>query len=125
MWTRHGRMLAVVALAVALVAPGARLWRALRLLRSLVAAPAAPSAEVLTEEVTIPGRQRPIRARLYRPAGGGDRQGLVVAHGVHYQGIDGRLVPFARELARSGLVVLTPALEDLADYRIDPRSVGE
>src|ERR671926_127295 len=37
----------------------------------------------------------------------------------------GRLVPFARELARAGLVVLTPALDDLADYRIDPRSVDE
>ena len=50
----------------------------------------------------------------------------MVAHGVHHRGIDEkRLVPFARELARSGLVVLTPALDDLADYRIDARSVGE
>jgi pimeloyl-ACP methyl ester carboxylesterase len=44
---------------------------------------------------------------------------------VQYQGIDGRLVPFARALAAAGLVVLTPALDDLADYRIDARSVGE
>jgi dienelactone hydrolase len=119
-------ILLVVGLAVAVLAPSAvRLWRAQRLLRSLVAAPNAPPGEVRTEEVIIPGRQRPIRARLYLGSGGGARQGLVVAHGVHYQGIDGRLVPFARELARSGLVVLTPFLEDLADYRIDPRSVGE
>jgi dienelactone hydrolase len=118
-------MLVVVALAVAVLAPSAvKLWRAQRLLRSLVARGEAP-AEVRTEELTIPGRHKPIRARLYFRPDGSARQGLVVAHGVHYQGIDGRLVPFARELARAGLVVLTPALDDLADYRIDPRSVDE
>jgi dienelactone hydrolase len=48
----------------------------------------------------------------------------VVGHGVHYQGIDERrLVPFVRQLARSGLVVLTPELTDLADYRLTRSSV--
>lgn len=113
-------------LAVAVLAPSAvRLWRAQRLLRSLVAAPNAPPDGVRTEEVMIVGNRPPIRARLYFSESGSRREGIVVAHGVHYQGIDGRLVPFARALAASGLVVLTPALEDLSDYRIDPRSVGQ
>jgi dienelactone hydrolase len=124
---RHGRwILLVVGLVLVLLAPAAaRFWRAQRLLRSLAAAP-AETAEVRTEEVMIPGRDKPIRGRLYLRADGTGRQGLVVAHGVHHRGIDERrLVPFARELARAGLVVLTPALDDLADYRIDTRSVGE
>jgi dienelactone hydrolase len=80
---------------------------------------------VSTEEVTIPGAAGKIRARLYflsdRPRG----TGLVVAHGVHHQGIDERrLVPFARGLAEQGLVVLTPEITDLADYRITVSGVG-
>jgi len=44
---------------------------------------------------------------------------------VHYRGIDeARLTPFARALAESGLVVLTPELAQLADYRITPASVS-
>jgi dienelactone hydrolase len=46
---------------------------------------------------------------------------VVVAHGVHFRAIDEpRLVAFSRALADSGLVVLTPELADLADYRITP-----
>ena len=125
MRTERTWILVVVALGVAVLVPsGARVWRAVCLLRALAARGDAP-AEVRTEEVTIAAGGRAVRARIYFRAEGSSRRGLVVAHGVHYQGIDGRLVPFARELARSGLVVLTPALDDLADYRIDPRSVTE
>ncbi len=78
---------------------------------------------------TSPSRGRagsePIRARLYFRADQPRGEGIVVAHGVHYQGIDeGRLVPFARGLAESGLTVLTPELSDLADYRITDSGVG-
>jgi hypothetical protein len=34
-----------------------------------------------------------------------------------------RMVPFARELARAGLVVMTPEMTDLADYRITRQGV--
>ena len=34
------------------------------------------------------------------------------------------MVPFARELARAGRVVLTPELADLADYRITRQGVA-
>jgi dienelactone hydrolase len=118
------RTLLLIGLSAALaVPPSVRLWRAQGLLRAM-AAPGPDAGDVRTRELTIPGRRRPIRARLYLPAAGRG-PGLVLAHGVHHQGIDGRLVPFARALARSGLVVLTPALDDLADYRIDARTVGE
>lgn len=76
-------------------------------------------------DVQIAASPRPIRARLYRLAGSGPRQGIVVAHGVHYRGIDeARLVPFARALAREGVVVLTPELFELTQYRVSPGDVA-
>lgn len=87
------------------------------------AAPSTPA--VMTRDVTIAGQSGPIRARLYYRADQPQGEGIVVAHGVHYRGIDeARLVPFARGLAESGLVVLTPELSDLADYRITGSGVG-
>jgi dienelactone hydrolase len=60
----------------------------------------------------------PFAARLYVPRGAAYGC-IVVGHGVHYKGIaEPRLVRFATELASSGMVVLTPELSDLADYRI-------
>jgi acetyl esterase/lipase len=87
--------------------------------------PSHTDARVVTEDLTIAGANGPIRARLYYRADSPRGAGIVVAHGVHYRGIDeARLVPFARGLAESGLVVLTPELAELADYRITSGSVG-
>lgn len=73
-------------------------------------------------ELTIPSRQHPVRARLYRP----DRfigRTLVLVAGVHAAGIDEpRLAGFARSLAAEGVAVVTPQLEDLARYAITARS---
>jgi dienelactone hydrolase len=81
---------------------------------------------ILVENVLLRTRHGPFRARIYRPRGGEPKPGVVVAHGVHYLGIDEpRLVPFARNLARAGLVVITPELMALADYRVDQSSVDE
>lgn len=62
-----------------------------------------------------------IRARIYRPTSSlGAPRGLVLAHGVHWLGIDEpRLVGLARAFARSGITVLTPELGPLSDYRVD------
>lgn len=110
--------------------PATRWWRAAELLLALSAshAPEQPerqrAAALIERDLVIPGRGRPIRARLYRLADSRRAPGLVVSHGVHYRGIDERrLVPFARELARAGLVVLTPELDDLIDYRITRRGL--
>jgi dienelactone hydrolase len=63
-------------------------------------------------------------ARLYTPRGAVDPPGLVIVHGVHRLGIDEpRLVRFSRAIASLGIRVLTPEVRELADYRIDPRSI--
>src|SRR6188768_453183 len=84
-------------------APAARHLRAAEFLQRLSEKPPANAANaprLSTEDVTIPGKNGPIRARLYFPAGAQPGEGVVVAHGVHYRGIDERrLVPFARALA--------------------------
>jgi dienelactone hydrolase len=119
--------LLVVSFAVLAAAPLSRWARAVEFLRDLAEAPAKPSPAAssqqqprLTEEdVRVPGKDGPIRARLYYPTDRPGARGIVVAHGVHHEGIDERrLVPFARALARTGHVVLTPELAELADYRI-------
>jgi dienelactone hydrolase len=107
-------------------APVARHVRAAQFLQRLASKSVSPTAPRLaTEDLTILGQNGPIRARLYFREGSKPGQGIVVAHGVHYRGIDEeRLVPFARALAESGLTVLTPELSDIADYRITRSGVG-
>jgi acetyl esterase/lipase len=66
-----------------------------------------------------------VKARLYSPVGKTGLPGMVIIHGVHRLGIEEpRLVHFARTIAATGLIVLTPEVSELADYRIDPASVG-
>jgi len=107
--------------------PFSRCVRAAQFLERLSEKPPAsePGApRISTEELTIAGKNGPIRARLYFRTGASPGEGIVVAHGVHYRGIDeARLVPFVRALAESGLTVLTPELSDIADYRISASGV--
>jgi len=66
----------------------------------------------------------PLKFRLYIPDNGAQNGGIVLLHGVHHLGMDDpRLVNFSRALAGSGVEVMTPELQDLADYRITPRTV--
>ena len=133
-WLR--RCLAAALLLVAAVAivhgPISRWWRAGRLLAHLSAGMESDSATraaggsiALSEtDLRIPGRAQPVLARLYRRTESSPGRGVVIAHGVHYEGIEERrLVVFARALARSGLTVLTPELEDLADYRVTSEGI--
>lgn len=125
------RWAVVLGLALASVllgwAPVTRHVRAAEFLQRLAErapAQAVNAPKLSTEDVTIPGKNGPFRARLYFPQGAAPGAGIVVAHGVHYRGIDERrLVPFARALAESGLTVLTPELSELADYRITENGV--
>jgi dienelactone hydrolase len=69
----------------------------------------------------IPVRQGAIRARLFRPEGSPGRAALLVS-GVHRDGIDEpRLITLARELAATGVVVVTPEIDDLVHYRLTAR----
>ncbi|MGC4086947.1 MAG: hypothetical protein QM756_03415 [Polyangiaceae bacterium] len=122
---RWAWFLGVSLLVCALAAvPASRLLHAERFLTNLAEPTGAPKAPLLEEELSIPSAHGLIRARVYRPSTGRPAPGIVVAHGVHYRGIDERrLVPFVRELSRSGFVVLTPELSELADYRLTRDSV--
>jgi dienelactone hydrolase len=123
--------LLAVGFAVLAAGPLARFTRAIEFLSDLSAPPkrgtpgAASEQRVLEEEASIPSPNGPIRARLYFLADRPKGRGIVIAHGVHHAGIDERrLVPFARALARTGHVVLTPELGELADYRITASGVS-
>ena len=127
-WVALGLVLLGVAmLAFALLGRRVRAARFLERLsqKPALAATAPVQPSVVTRDLTIDGEHGPIRARLYFRADRPRGAGIVVAHGVHYRGIDeARLMPFARALAESGQVVLTPELAELADYRITPASVS-
>jgi len=74
--------------------------------------------ELRTAEKVVP-------TRTYRPRGRTQPPGVVLLHGIHRLGIDEpRLVNFARALAASGLVVMTPQLEELASYRVEAKSIA-
>jgi pimeloyl-ACP methyl ester carboxylesterase len=107
---------------------------------------AMETREVKTEEVTIPAGGRaamilpphedapastwaapshPVRARLYWPRDVARPGGMVVVHGIHHLGMDEpRLMSFSHALAASGLAVLTPQLDSLADYTVDASSIA-
>ena len=75
-------------------------------------------------EPLILSLSKQIPARLYRPRNAADRGALVLIHGVHQLGIDEpRLVRFARAIAGTGLSVLTPQVDELAQYRIEEGTV--
>jgi dienelactone hydrolase len=68
----------------------------------------------------------PLRYRLYTPHDVRFPSGMVVLHGVHHLGIEEpRLVSFSRALASAGIEVMTPELQDLADYHVVPHSIDE
>jgi len=120
----------VVAAAAFGWSPAHRYWRAGKMLTALsgghTAAAAEPPRDVVVEEtLTVDGAGGPFRARIFRLREQTHGRGLVVVHGIHHEGMnEHRMVPFARELARAGLVVLTPEITDLADYRITHQGVS-
>ncbi len=64
------------------------------------------------------------KTRLYLPRGVARPAGVVLLHGVHRLGIDEpRLVRFARSITRAGCAVMTPELEEIAAYRIEPATI--
>ena len=79
-------------------------------------------AVTVERQTTIATRHGEVPARFYRPDGGFDRAVLLVP-GIHSMGIDEpRLTGLAKDLAGSGIGVMTMALPDLQRYEITPRS---
>jgi pimeloyl-ACP methyl ester carboxylesterase len=107
--------------------------RAASILLEIAGAPASAiqnidANPVAEEEITfpslIPTRARIVySARIYHPIGIAHPSPLVVIHGVHHQGMDEpRLRRFAHALASHGYLVLTPQVDELADYSITKNS---
>lgn len=116
---RRAVVFVIAVLAVLLARPATHHARAAGLLVSF-SDPAAEPPRVVEERVLIDG----VPARIHRPAGSGDRPGVVLVHGVHHLGIEEpRLERFARAVAAAGVVVLTPEIAELSDYRVAPRSI--
>ena len=76
------------------------------------------------EDGTAQTSHGPLQYRLYVPQGVEDAGGVVLLHGVHHLGIeDPRMWNLARALAGAGVLVMTPELQDLADYRVTARTI--
>lgn len=84
---------------------------------------AALETETVTERRdSVPSRFGPLRAKIYTPTNRVQRV-VLLTPGVNALGIDEpRLVSFARNLAASGLLVVTPELPDLSRYLVTARS---
>ncbi len=126
-WTRRRiALFALASLVIVLWRPVGAHVRAASLLERFGAASAGTSPDV--SEALLPidrAGESPIRARLYVPRGA-SRGAIVLIPGVHHLGIDEpRLVRFARAVSASGVVVLTPEIGALVDYRIEGASADE
>ena len=65
-----------------------------------------------------------VRAKLYVPRDAQHPPAMVVVHGLHQLGMEEpRLVTFAESLAETGIEVLTPQVDAIADYRVEPQSI--
>lgn len=87
---------------------------------------------VVTEEVisvSVPaspaGAARTVKARVFSPPGAtSSTPAVVLVHGVQYLGIEEpRLQRFARSIVSAGIIVITPQVDELADYDVSPRSI--
>ncbi len=129
--TRARVVLFVIALVVCFVArPAAHHARATTLLLSFSDPKAKPEVteELLTIDVPASpaGAARTVKARMFSPPGGTpkDRPAVVLVHGVQYLGIEEpRLQRFAKSIVSAGIVVLTPQVDELADYEVSARSI--
>ena len=70
--------------------------------------------------LTVPTRDGPLRARLYEP-GTAPRRTVLLVSGLNPAGInEPRLITLARQLAASGVAVVTPEIPDLVNFAITP-----
>lgn len=126
---RRIALLVVVLTLAVLARPIARHARAAAfLLRLSGSATPFERAVVVSDRMTIDEAGITFSARTYTPkpsAFDGPPRAVVLAHGIHYLGIDEpRLVALAESFARAGVLVVTPELDALADYHVDdPRNL--
>lgn len=76
------------------------------------------------EDGTAQTPHGPLHYRLYIPQDVKNPPGIVLLHGVHHLGIeDPRLWNLARAMAGAGVLIMTPELQDLADYHVTARTI--
>ena len=76
------------------------------------------------ESATAATPQGTLRYRLFVPTDVSHPPGIILLHGIHRAGIDEpRLINFGRVLAGAGIEVMTPELQDLADYRVTTATI--
>jgi dienelactone hydrolase len=123
--TRIFALLAAIVLSIGvLVRPIEAHVRAASLLTRFSAGGDNKSARVREDAFTFEGARGKVRTRIYTPIDVRDAPGIVMVHGVHRLGIDEpRLIRFARTIAESGVTVMTPDIDELRDYHVDPRSI--
>ncbi len=129
---RRARMsfFVMAVLALFLARPAAHHARATTLLMTFSDSKAKPQVteELLTIDVPASpaGPARTVKARMFSPPGGTpkDVPAVVLVHGVQYLGIEEpRLQRFAKSVVSAGIVVLTPQVDELADYAVSARSI--
>jgi pimeloyl-ACP methyl ester carboxylesterase len=77
----------------------------------------------VTEELITFHSRTEEPARIFHPVGIAHPSPVVVVHGVHHMGIEEpRLRRFARALASHGYLVMTPQVDELADYNVEESS---
>lgn len=117
-------LLVGLVLLLAFVPAGHRHVRAATLLMRLSDAAFDTSPAVREEPFELDSPRGTVPARLYAPVDDRDAPAIVLVHGVHDKGIsEPRLRRFARAVAASGVVVLTPEIRELTDYRIQSSSI--
>jgi len=111
----------LAALALLAWRPAAAHYRAAQLLVRF-SSPSGAAADNVEETTLTLADGTP--ARIYTPRDRPDAPGVVLVHGVHHTGIDEpRLMRFARAISAAGVVVMTPEMAELRDYRVDPRTI--
>jgi pimeloyl-ACP methyl ester carboxylesterase len=121
MLKRRRTVAAVVVVAMVAGLGGGEVSRHVRAARFLSRLAAGEQDACLETALEVSSSRGPVKAKLYRPPGAMPAAGLVLLHGVHRLGIEEpRLQRFARAFASMGVAVLTPQLESLADYQVDP-----
>ena len=76
------------------------------------------------ETGSAPIAQGQVKYRLYLPADVKRPPAILLLDGIQHLGIeDPRLINFARALAGAGVEVMTPELQDLADYHVTPQTI--
>lgn len=115
-------------LAIVAARPAAHHARATKLLVTFSDPSDKPTVVEEMVSLGVPDDGRPprtVKARVFSPPDAtATTPAVVLVHGVQYLGIEEpRLQRFARSIVNAGLIVMTPQVDELADYHVSPRSI--